>query len=75
MLFFMGAASHLGIDVAPTANLWILVAVFTVILGLIEINAIKGKTGPLTSVKGVIHCGVALAVVMYALVEFLTKQI
>ena len=34
------------------------------ILG-IEGNALFGKLGPMKSVKGVIHCGLALAVVLY----------
>ncbi len=30
-----------------------------------EANAIKGKMGPMASVKGVIHCGLLLTVVLY----------
>ena len=37
----------------------------TVLILLIEANAIKGKMGPMASVKGVIHCGVLLTVVLY----------
>jgi uncharacterized membrane protein len=73
MLFFMGAASHLPFNVAATANLWVLVIVLAVILGALEINAIKGKQGPMTTVKGVVHMGFALAVVLYFVVELLTK--
>jgi uncharacterized membrane protein len=73
MLFFMGASQHLGIQVSPDANLLPLVGALAIIIGALEINAIKGKTGPLTSVKGVIHCGLALTVVLYILVEVLTK--
>jgi len=32
---------------------------------------LKGKMGPMASVKGVVHCGVGLMVVLYALVEAL----
>jgi hypothetical protein len=41
-----------------------------IILGL-ELNAIKGKLGPMTTVKGVIHCGLGLLVVLYTLIEVL----
>jgi uncharacterized membrane protein len=73
MLFFMGAASHLPIGIGPNANFTLLAIVMLVIIGAIELNAIKGKMGPLTTIKGVIHCGVALMVVMYAAIEILTK--
>lgn len=73
MLFFMGAASHLGFQVNPAADLKILAAAILVILGLIEFNALKGKSGPMTTVKGVIHCGLALTVILYVVVELLTK--
>ncbi len=73
MLFFMGAASHLPMAVNPNANLWILVGVFAVIFGLLEANALKGKTGPMTTIQGVISCGFGLAGLLYVLVEVLTK--
>ncbi len=73
MLFFMGAASHLPFRVSETANLGLLALVLAVIFALLELNALKGKTGPLTSIKGVIHCGFGLALVLYVLVEALTK--
>jgi uncharacterized membrane protein len=73
MLFFMGAASHLPLAIGPNVNFVVLAGVLAVIIGAIEINAIKGKTGPMTSIKGVIHCGFALTVVLYFVVEFLTK--
>jgi hypothetical protein len=73
MLFFMGAASHLPIRIAEGANLWKVAIANAIILGALEINALKGKTGPMTSVKGVIHCGFALTLVLYILMEVLTK--
>ena len=45
--------------------------VTTLLILALEANAIKGKLGPLTTVKGVIHCGLGLLVVLYALVEVL----
>jgi uncharacterized membrane protein len=73
MLFFMGAASHLPLAMGPNVNYGLLVGALAIIIGAIEINAIKGKPGPMTSIKGVIHCGIALTVVLYFVVEFLTK--
>ncbi len=73
MLFFMGAASHLPMAVNPNANLWILTGVFAVIFGLIELNALKGKTGPLTTIQGVMSCGFGFAAFLYVLIEVLTK--
>ena len=73
MLFFMLGARHLAIQVNPSANLGVLTLVLAVIIGALEFNAIKGKTGPITSIKGVIHMGFLLTVVLYFVVEFLTK--
>lgn len=73
MLFFMGAASHLPVAVNAEANLTVLAVVILAVIAVFEVNAIKGKTGPLTSIKGVIHCGFAFAAVLYAIIEILTK--
>jgi uncharacterized membrane protein len=73
MLFFMGAASHLPVAMHPDANLTVIAMVFGVIIFGIEANALKGKTGPLTSIRGVITCGFLLAAVLYILLEVLTK--
>jgi uncharacterized membrane protein len=70
MLFFMGAASHLNITLGETSQVGAFFGVFALITGLLEVNALKGKTGPMTTVKGVIHCGLALMVVYYGLLEF-----
>jgi uncharacterized membrane protein len=73
MLFFMGAASHLPIAVNPNTSLWTLTIAYGVIFLALEANAMKGKLGPMTSIKGVIHCGFGLAAVLYVLLEILTK--
>jgi len=73
MLFFMGAASHLPFGVregSPVMIYWILLAIIS---GGIEVNALKGKTGPMTTVKGVITSGFVLTAVIYVLLELLTK--
>jgi uncharacterized membrane protein len=60
-----GAASHLIGQGLSTG----LIAVLAITV-LLEANAIFGKIGPMASVKGVIHCSLALAVVMLALLQF-----
>ena len=74
MLFFMGAASHLPMQVSPTANLSVVAGAVLLIIGLLELNALKGKKlGPLEKVPGVIHMGFLLAIATYVIVEVLTK--
>ena len=46
-----------------------LVLSFGLILAL-ELNGIFGKTGPITSVRGVIHSGILLTAILYVLAEF-----
>lgn len=72
MLFLMLGAPHLGVAVT-TENLVPFFAVFSVLIGLIEFNAVKGKVGPMATVKGVIHFGLSLTVLTYVLLEVLTK--
>jgi uncharacterized membrane protein len=45
-------------------------AIVLALIIILEINAIVGKMGPMASVKGVIHCSVALTVVSLALLQF-----
>lgn len=75
MLFFMGAASHLPSQINPEYNGWVVAGVVGLIIALLELNAIKGKTDTIkiTSIKGVTHMGLVLALVLYGLIEFLTK--
>jgi uncharacterized membrane protein len=68
MLFFMGAAPHLPIQIDMSkAGIWY--AIIIVIAGGLQINAIRGKLGPMTTVKGVITSGFVLAGIIYALME------
>jgi uncharacterized membrane protein len=48
-------------------DLWIVIALII----LLELNALFGKQGPLTTVKGVIHCSLGLTAVMIAVLYFL----
>jgi uncharacterized membrane protein len=70
MLFFMASSIHLGGVQTPlgaVGALWL--ALIFGLIALLEINAVVGKTGPMTTVKGVIHCGLGLTVVLYVLAE------
>jgi hypothetical protein len=41
------------------------------IIAALQFNAMKGKVGPLASVKGVIHCSIALAVLLWLIMDLL----
>jgi uncharacterized membrane protein len=71
MLFFMGASRHLSLNIPEGFSPMVMLAVVTAIILALEFNALKGKLGPLTTVKGVIHCGLGLMVALYVLVEVL----
>lgn len=71
MLFFMGAASHLPVRVGDDSKIGAYWIAFALVVGGIELNAIKGKPGPMTTLRGVVHCGFGLAIVLYGLIEFL----
>lgn len=67
MLLGMLGSKHLYIaDLSMTG----LIACTVIILAL-EANALFGKTGPMTSVKGVVHCSIALAALLWVLLAFL----
>lgn len=69
MLFFMGAASHLPLAVTPETKIGAVMGLVTIVVAALELNAIKGKVGPMATVKGVIHMGFLLTIIVYALVE------
>ena len=69
MLFFMGAASHLGIAMDENSSLTVMWLVLIAVIAGIEFNALKGKTGPMTTIKGVINCGFALTAFFYIFIE------
>jgi len=69
MLFFMGASAHLGgkgampVDVSSIGFIAIIILILA-----IEANAIKGKLHkPITSIVGVVHCSLALTLIMLGL--------
>jgi hypothetical protein len=72
MAFAMLASGHGGmggwavVDWSATSMI-----VMLVIIAALEVNAIVGKQGPLTTVKGVIHSSLALTAVMVLVLNFL----
>ncbi len=77
MAFGMMAGPHFGgyVDArilsegSTGVGLGLIIAV--AIIALLEANALKGKLGPLTSVKGVIHCSLLLTAVLMGAVYYL----
>ena len=70
MLFFMASSMHLGQlqTSIRDASLASLVLVFGLII-VLALNGVVGKTGPFTTVKGVIGSGFLLTAILYLLVE------
>ncbi len=70
MLFFMASSVHLvGLQQSISS---VGVASLAMIFGLIaalQLNGIFGKTGPFTTVRGVIHSGIFLTIILYILAE------
>ncbi|MEZ5558833.1 MAG: urate hydroxylase PuuD [Pseudomonadales bacterium] len=69
MLFFMGSSAHFahgGLNGNSTALI-----VALVIIAALELNAIFGKQGPMTSVRGVIVSGLVLTGVLWGVVVML----
>ena len=72
LLFFMGACRHLVLNIPDDFSPGPVMGATTVLILLLQLNAMKGKLGPMTTVRGVIHCGLGLLVVLYTLTEVLT---
>lgn len=68
MLYFMAAGRHLQADVTLNPAL---LGALGVLIAALWINGLAGKTGPMTSVKGVITSGFVLTVVLYGMIEVL----
>ena len=60
MLFGMLASKHMYIDASPT-GLYLALALIVAL----ELNALYGKAGPMTSVRGVIHSSIALTIAIW----------
>jgi uncharacterized membrane protein len=73
LLFIMGAASHLPLTITENAQFGLLAGVVIVLIGAMEFVALtRPMPKRVASVKGVIHSGFALSVVMYVILEVLT---
>lgn len=82
MLFFMAAAQNLTLNGVSAAKLQLWIIVTTAVLLLIEANALLVSNDPakkpatfkpFESVKGVIHMGLLLTILLYVGVELLLK--
>tara|TARA_B100000579_G_C22676678_1_gene778266 strand:- start:298 stop:1002 length:705 start_codon:yes stop_codon:yes gene_type:complete len=71
MLLFMGAASHYPMAIPMDVNYLGLFWVLTIIIGLLEVNGVVGKPGPMASVKGVIISGFILSVILFGAIMIL----
>jgi uncharacterized membrane protein len=71
MLFFMLGANHLIYQVNADSNVVVYWLVASLIILGVEANAILGKNGPMTTIKGVISCGFALTAVFVAVISVL----
>ena len=67
MLLGMLGSKHLYIADLSTTGLGAACALIV----LLELNALVGRMGPMASVTGVVHCSIALAAVVWALLAFL----
>lgn len=67
MLFFMTGARHFQYGVTETSNVGLYALLAGVVLFAIEGNALFGKTGPMTTVRGVVISGFVLTAIYYGL--------
>lgn len=71
MLYFMGSSAHLVTTPGMLgANSTAIIACL-VVVGVLELNSIFGKQGPMTTVRGVIVSGFALTAILYVLLKML----
>lgn len=69
MLYFMLASAHKGAQYSAeglSAGLWLALIVIVVL----EVNALKGKQGPMASVNGVIYSSIALTAVLACILNY-----
>ena len=68
MLYLMGSSAHYPSGIVADKTVAIIVGL--VIIAALELNAIFGKQGPITTVRGVITCGLVLTVIFGGLLKF-----
>jgi uncharacterized membrane protein len=72
MLFFMTSSVHLGqLQTSIRSESAVSLATVFGLIAILALNGVFGKTGPFTSLKGVIGSSFLLTVVLYFLVELL----
>ncbi len=72
MLFFMTSSVHLGqLQTSIRSESAVSLAAVFGLIAVLALNGVFGKTGPFTSLKGVIGSSFLLTVVLYFLVELL----
>jgi uncharacterized membrane protein len=72
MLFCMLAGRHL--TTAGSGNTAMTYGILAVLITALELNAIKGKMGPLTTIKGVVHMGAVLTLVVYLIIDLVPQM-
>lgn len=71
MMFFMVGASHLSYNTTENSNVMVYWIIALLLIGGIEGNAVFGKTGPMTTIKGVIISGFVLTAALVVLMGVL----
>jgi len=62
----MLGSKHLYIADVSSTSVYVCLAIIV----LLELNGIFGKTGPITSVKGVIHCSLGLTALLWVVLAY-----
>jgi uncharacterized membrane protein len=68
MLFFMASSTHFSHGLISPGMTALIIAL--IIIAILEANAIFGKQGPLTTIRGVVTAGIVLTAVLWAVVQF-----
>lgn len=67
MLFFMAASRHMPLPIDDTSHYGRYWMVLLLLVAAIEFNALRGKLGPLETVRGVIQSGFVLTAIIFGL--------
>ncbi len=73
MLFFMGAASRLPLAINPEKSVSTYWVAFSILVGAIQWNAMKGKMGVMAKIGQTVHFGILLSFALYGLMWFLLR--
>ena len=67
MLYFMGSSAHLPNGMVGTEMTALIASL--IVIAVLELNAIFGKLGPMTTVRGVITSSLVLTVALWAVLQ------